>query len=78
MGIGQDLLDMKAKIDLHKKDKSQSEGALKVLQSRLLGEFQLKSYDEACDYVDELETECKEDEIELKDTMVMLRKKFDV
>ena len=78
MGIGQNLLEMKAKIEEHKKDKSQSEGALALLQKRLLDEHEMASYEDACVYIETLEKECEEDETTLKENMKELREKFNV
>ncbi len=78
MGIGQELLNMKAEIEKHKKAKSESEGALSIMNTRLFDEYEMNSYDEACDYADALEDEHKENEVKLKDAMKNLREKFDV
>lgn len=78
MGIGQELLDITAKIELAKKEKAQAEGALQMILQRLMDEYGMDSYTEASDYIEQLEKECENNEVILKNNMKDIRENYDV
>ncbi len=76
MGIGQELMSMKAAIEDAKNKKNQSMGAISSLEKNLKEEHGLESYEKACLHADELEKKCEEDEENLRKMMVELRENF--